>query len=349
MPALVWHSHEMVFGFLPALFAGYLLTTTPNWSGHLPASGRPLAALFSLWVAGRILPLVLPFILGSIVDIAFPVTVAACLAREGRARSAQQTRHGLMLFPLLAVLSGLHRVASGDPEWAAMTARGGVAVAVLMIAAVGGRLVPSFTRNLLTGRGEERVPEPYGRFDVAVLILTLIGLLPWVLSPMSLPACLFAAICCFAHAARLLRWRGWLLRQVPVVFLHVGYLWVVVGFGLAALAAEPLLLVPPDAALHAFSAGAIGGMAIVVMVQLSLTRGAGHRPASRLCLIAILLIDSGAVLRVAAPVDGARYLEWLVAGAALWSLGFALFALAHAPITSAIRSSSAPTRASGSD
>jgi len=51
---VAWHRHEMIFGFIGAAVAGFLLTAIPNWTGRLPIAGRPLLALFSLWAAARI-------------------------------------------------------------------------------------------------------------------------------------------------------------------------------------------------------------------------------------------------------------------------------------------------------
>ena len=49
-----WHVHEMLFGFLPAVMTGFLLTAMPNWSGRTPLRGVPLALLWVLWLAGRL-------------------------------------------------------------------------------------------------------------------------------------------------------------------------------------------------------------------------------------------------------------------------------------------------------
>ena len=54
LPPQLWHAHEMVFGFVAAAIAGFLLTAVPSWTGRQGYSGRPLALLVSLWLAGRI-------------------------------------------------------------------------------------------------------------------------------------------------------------------------------------------------------------------------------------------------------------------------------------------------------
>ncbi|WP_051631233.1 NnrS family protein [Afifella pfennigii] len=333
MPALAWHAHEMVFGYLPAVMAGYLLSATPNWSGRLPASGGPLALLFTLWLAGRTVPLAVPLPLwaGAAVDAAFPLAVALALMREARVKVPQASRHGLILFPLLATASIAHRLLAADPLLAAQLARLGVAIGALLIAAVGGRLVPSFTRNALAGRGADKVPEPYGRFDRFCLLVASAALISWVLAPSHSATAFLALAAGLLHLFRLARWRGWLLRQGDVLALHAGYLWLVLALFLAGLAAEPLALVPPEAALHAFAAGAIGTMTMAVMARLAATRGPGPRAEAALCAAALVITHLAATARVAAVLLPSLYIPLLLTSAALWAVGFAVFALAQLP------------------
>lgn len=329
MPAMVWHAHEMVFGFLPAVMAGYLLSATPNWSGKLPASGTPLALLFAIWVAGRLVPLVAPLPVALAADAAFPLAITAALLREARVKPPKQSRHGLMLFPVLALAAVAHRLVAKDHELAATLARIGVAVAALLISAVGGRLVPSLTRNALAARGAERVSEPYGRYDVFVLAAIFPALAVWAAAPTSRAAAVLMCAAAVLQAIRLLRWRGWLVRQVDVAALHAGYLWLVAGTGLAALAAEPPSLVPPDAALHVFTAGAIGTMTMAVMARLSTTRGAGARASASLCGFALVAVNLAALARAAAPILADRYVELLATSAVLWALAWTAFLAAQ--------------------
>lgn len=329
LPAMTWHAHEMVFGFLPPIMAGYLLSATPNWSGRLPTAGRPLALLVGLWLAGRLVPLVAPLPLALAADAAFPLAVSALLIREMRLGRSGQSRHGLMLFPVLAVAALAHRLLGDDPAMAATMARTGIAVAALLIAAVGGRLVPSLTRNALAGRGAERVPAPYGRFDIFVLLATSVALPAWALAPDALFSAALLAAAGLLQLARLLRWRGWLLRRGDILALHAGYAWLVAGLLLAALSALPHFSVPADSALHALTAGAIGSMTLAVMSRLASTRGPGGHAGQRLCALAVLAVNAGALLRVAAPVAPEHYLSLLGTGAGLWSLAYLLFAAAQ--------------------
>jgi len=54
MDPVAWHVHEMLFGFVAAAIAGFLLTALPGWTGCPPLRGLPLAALAVLWLAGRL-------------------------------------------------------------------------------------------------------------------------------------------------------------------------------------------------------------------------------------------------------------------------------------------------------
>ncbi|MBK1624943.1 NnrS family protein [Afifella marina] len=329
MPALEWHAHEMVFGYLPAVMAGYLLSLAAKGTGESALPERSLALLFVLWTAGRLLPLVVPFAIGTAVDILFPLAVAGLLLQLSRLPGGRQSKHGLVLFPLLAGASLAHRVfAFGDGpldyEMTALLSRLGIAVGALLIGAVGGRLVPEFTRLALGEEAGGRVPEPYRRFDLIALLSLSAGLVAWVLVPSHPLTFVLAGSAGLINLARLVRWRGFLLGDLPTLALHGGYLWLIVGLCLAALAASPASLVPADAALHALSAGAIGTMTLAVMARLAVSAEAG-RPAGKAVRLAIVLVHAGALLRVAAPLDVDLYRPLLVGGGTFWSSAFFLF------------------------
>lgn len=335
MPALRWHAHEMVLGYLPAVMAGYLLSATANWSGNLPASGRPLLCLSAIWAAGRLVPPFVPPWPGLVIDAAFPLAMAAVFSREALAQPRKGSRHGLMLFPILAIAIVADRLFADDPETAGLIARLGIAVGALLIAAVGGRLVPSLTLNELVGKpGADLLPGPYRRFDVLVLLTASAGLVLWVAVPHHEATGIFSIGAGLLHVIRLGRWRGWLLRQPGIIALHLGYLWLALGTLLAGLAADPFGLVPADAALHAFTAGAIGTMTLAVMTRLAMTRGTGTRARPGRCMLGLLLVHLGAGLRVAAPFLPDHYPALLIAGGLAWSGGFAAFVLAHLPARS---------------
>ncbi|MCT8268301.1 NnrS family protein [Afifella sp. JA880] len=329
MPALAWHAHEMVFGYLPAVMAGYLLSLAGEGAGEGALPGRSLALLFFLWIAGRLLPLFVPFAIGTAVDVLFPLAVAGVLLKLSRFPGAKQSKHGLVLFPLLAAASLAHRVfalgdGAADYEMVALLSRLGISVGALLIGAVGGRLVPELTRLALGDEAGGRVPEPYRRFDLIALLSLSAGLVAWVLVPSHPLTFVLAGMAALINLARLLRWRGFLLGDLPTLALHGGYLWLIAGLCLAALAASPASLVPADAALHALSAGAIGTMTLAVMARLAVSVEPG-RPVGKAVRLAIVLVHAGALLRVAAPLVVDLYRPLLASSGTFWSAAFFLF------------------------
>ncbi len=332
-PAL-WHAHEMLFGYLAAVLAGFLLTAVPNWTGRLPISGPRLAGLFLLWLLGRVAqaPWVPLGILSSLLDVLFLVVLAAVIWREILAgRNLRNLPICLLVTAFAAANIGFHFLAmEGDP---AGVLHGGVAVAVLLIALVGGRVVPSFTRNWMAKRGEAKLPQPFDSFDKACLLVTAAALLLWVLQPLGQAAGWLMLAAGLLQALRLLRWRGWRSVAEPLVLiLHLGYAWLPLGLGLLGLAALRPESVALSSGLHALTAGAVGAMTLAIMTRATLghtgrTLTAG--PATQL-IYALVLI--GAALRVAAPWLPLDQMALLIASGVLWSGAFLGFVLVYGPM-----------------
>jgi uncharacterized protein involved in response to NO len=240
-PAREWHVHEMLFGYLPALIAGFLLTALPNWTDRMPLSGVPLLAMFLLWVAGRLL-MAVPFAGASataVVDGAFLVLLATYVWREiMTAGSWDQAPIGILV-SLYAVtnilfhLSALRGAPTDLPERLALS------VMTLMLTIIGGRLTPTFTREFLSERNELSLPEVFTRVDGAVIVLVFIGVLIWIVQPETVRAGVMLIMAGVASLVRLLRWGGWRTWHEPLVLiLHIGYGWV--GLFLVALGASIL-------------------------------------------------------------------------------------------------------------
>jgi uncharacterized protein involved in response to NO len=315
--ALAWHRHEMLFGFVGAVIAGFLLTAVPNWTGRLPIAGPPRAALFGLWIAGRFALLFSALIgLGTaaVIDVSFFFVVAAAAAREVLdSRNRNLPIVGLIfLFGLVDALDYLGAAGLlADPDLAWKCA---VALVVILISLVGGRIIPSFTRNWLAKQGvREGLPMQPGRFDVAVIGLTALAFLAWIMAPQGwLTGGLFA-VAAAGQAARLARWKGWKTFADPLVLiLHVGYAWVPIG--LALLAAVDLgAAFPRSAAVHALTAGAMATMSLAVMSRATLGHTGRELRASALTQAAYVLVTAGAVLRVTASLG---FLDFLLSLAA---------------------------------
>jgi uncharacterized protein involved in response to NO len=300
----------MVFGFGFAAVAGFLLTAIPNWTGRLPVRGVALAGLVSLWLAGRIAMLVPG---AALLDLAFPAALILVVARELLA--GRNWRNLPMLAALVLLLAGNLLFHLGIYDGLRL----GIATLLMLIALVGGRIVPSFTRNWLA-KARLAPPAPEGALDRVALVVTLLALAAWVgRAPFSSWLLLAAGL---ALAARLSRWRGLSTVREPLLFiLHLGYGWL--ALGLILLGLDP----GSSAALHALTVGAIGTMTLAVMTRASLGHTGRALVADRLTLAIYVLVTLAALLRVASPFAGAQaVLVTSLAGVA-WSAAFATFAL----------------------
>ncbi|MBU4529464.1 NnrS family protein [Hoeflea sp.] len=332
---VAWHAHELLFGYLGAVLAGFLLTAVPNWTGGLPVTGWPLAGLVALWLIGRIAVAVsaaLPPYAAMALDLALPVALAGVLLREiivGR------NWRNLPVLSLLAIWmlanAGFHIQALGDglPAYGAEL-RLGLLAAIMLISLIGGRIVPSFTRNWLVQQKATRFPAIAGRTDKIILLATAIALAAWVAAPEHAAT---AALCGLAGLGQTYRLFGWQGRQTsaePLVWvLHVAYAFVPLGF--FAIAGAALLDYPTAAAQHVWMAGGIGLMTLAVMSRASL--GHAGRPLKATPAITALyvaLIVSVAARFMAGLAPGEDWPLHLAAGA--WILAFGGFAVIYFPI-----------------
>ena len=175
LPPAAWHAQEMVYGFAAATVAGFLLTAIPNWTGRMPLQGRPLAALVLLWAAGRFAVLfssAIGAVAATVLDLAFPASFLAVVAREIVA--GRNWRNLPMLGALSLLLAGnllVHLEVLGVSETADLGNRLGIATLLALISLVGGRIVPSFTRNWLARtRPDVEAPAGESRLDRVALV-----------------------------------------------------------------------------------------------------------------------------------------------------------------------------------
>jgi uncharacterized protein involved in response to NO len=333
---LAWHRHEMLFGFVGAVVAGFLLTAIPNWTGRLPIAGMPLAALFGLWVTARIAVLfsaTLGLAFAALLDVGFYILLAGLAAREVLASNNRNVPIvGLvLLFGLANTLD--YAEAAGLIDDAGLASRAGIALVVLMISLIGGRIVPSFTRNWLAKQGvKQGLPGQPSRYDVVTIIATAAALLGWTAFPFSWGTGGLLIIAAALQAARLARWKGYrTLSDALVLILHVGYAWVPVG--LALLGASILgAAFPSSAAVHALTAGAMATMILAVMTRATLGHTGRDLKAGPATAILYLFITIGAVLRVIAPIGLVPYKFGMEFAAVAWAGAFFIFLVAYGPM-----------------
>ncbi len=310
LPAMFWHAHEMVYGFGFAAVAGFMLTAIPNWTGRLPVRGSALAALVLLWLAGRAALLLSPAL--AWVDLAFGVALMTVVARELIAGRNWRNLPMLVGLGLLVAGNVLFHL-DVDP-----TCRLGIATLLMLIALVGGRIVPSFTRNWLAKRKAARMPASESALDRVALLITLVALGAWVSNLATWPMLVAGA----ALGLRLARWRGFATLREPLVFvLHAGYAWLAAGLVLIGLQVQP------QAALHALTVGAIGTMTLAVMTRASLGHTGRALTADGATLAIYGLVTLAALLRVSGPFAGQHSVVVTSLAGVAWTAAFGTFAI----------------------
>lgn len=334
LPPAAWHAHEMVYGFAAATVAGFLLTAIPNWTGRMPLQGGPLAALVLLWAAGRFAVLfssAIGAVAATVLDLAFPASFLAVVAREIVA--GRNWRNLPMLGALSLLLAGnllVHLEVLGVSETADLGNRLGIATLLALISLVGGRIVPSFTRNWLARtRPDVEAPAGESRLDRVALVVTALALLLWGFAPDATITAAALLVAGSAVGVRLARWRGlWTRKEPLLLILHVGYGWLALGLLLLGLNRFVDAL-PATAALHALTAGAIGTMTLAVMTRATLGHTGRPLSAGWATRLIYVLVTFAALLRVLSPFAGNSLglILWL-AGAA-WTGAFGLFVLCY--------------------
>lgn len=336
-----WHAHEMLFGYTGAVIAGFLLTAVRNWTGLPTPTGATLGTLAGLWLAARAAPfLPLPGAVVAALDLAFLPALALALIRPLWSGKNRVNRVFLVLLAAMTLAALLvHLDALGLLPGAAM--RGNrlmVDLVVLTLLLVAGRVMPFFTER---GAGSSRpVVRPWverSTFVLAPLLLLLNIALPW-----SVWAGAAALGLAGVQAVRLAGWHDARVWRVPILaVLYLGYLWLVAGLVLDALAGFGLL--PPFPALHALTAGALGVFTLGMMARVTLGHTGRAMRASGLTNAAFVLINLAALARVLPGlVQPAAYAEWLVVSGLLWAGAFGLFLWVHAPMLVSPRVDGAP-------
>ena len=327
---VAWHVHEMLFGFVAAAIGGFLLTAIPNWTGRLPLQGLPLAALVSVWLAGRIAVALSAWIgaaAAAAIDIAFLAGFAAVAAREIVTGRNWRNLPVLTVLLLLTAANALFHL--GKTELAEHAT---ISIVVALIALIGGRVVPSFTRNWLARRGATRLPAPQGRLDTAAMAVTITALAAWTAVGDHPLVAVSLGLAAAALAVRLARWHGLSTGAEPLVWvLHLGYLWLPAGLALLAVSMlSPAL--PESTALHALTAGAMATTILAMMTRT--TRGHTGRPlaATPATTAIYLLITVAAAARLASGLADDAGITLLYGSAAAWVAAFALFLLAYGPM-----------------
>lgn len=329
MPALLWHGHEMLFGFAAGVVAGFLLTAVKAWTGLTTARGPLLAVLALLWLAGRIAAVCAPYAVFAVIDMLLLPAVAIVLLRVLLQAGNKRNVPLISLLVLMSVANAIFhlsvlKVVAVDPLRPLYAQ---LALVLMVVAVMTGRVVPMFTRNVTPGL----VIQTSRRFELTLLAVTAAALLLWVCAAPSILVVVAAAAAAVMHAVRLYRWSPWVTLKRPILWvLHLAYAWMPIGF--AMLACAHMGWIGTTFAIHAFTVGVIGGLIIGMVTRTA--RGHTGRPlqASRGEAIAYALVLIATVLRAALPAHfPALYPRALEISATLWAVAFAIYLVIYTP------------------
>ena len=339
-PQLAWHSHELLFGYVAAAIAGFLLTAVANWTNRAPVSGSLLAALFALWLLGRV-AVSMSSVIGlpamSVICLAFPISLAVVFGREIIA--ARNWRNVKVLFVLVVFIAA--QCVFHWEVWrfghTVVADRFAIATVILLVMLIGGRIIPVFTGNWLKARGASDAPPAFNRTDGFAMVVGILSLAVWAAAPIDLVSTkitgvllLLAAV---VHLVRQARWHPFSTFAEPLVtVLHAAYLFIPVGFALAgigALAAHPGAAA---AAIHAFTVGAIAAMTLSVMTRASLGHTGRALTASPATVVIFVSVIVAAGLRIAAALYPQGTMILVPLAALGWIAAFLGFVVVYGPM-----------------
>jgi len=327
---LDWHAHEMILGFAVPTVAGFALTAVANWTGRPPLRGAALLALATAWLLGRIAMWhagQLPLALVALVDMLFP---AGLLVLFGKEVVAARNRRNYKVVAVVAFLVlGNLVFHAGQPRIGSQLM---IHTVVLLVALIGGRIVPNFTANWMRGQGLPAPPVNRPLLDgLAVGLTALFGLVAAFGATGAVPA-IIALVAAALHALRVARWRGLqTLRNPLLLALHVAYWWLPLGYALTGLAHLGVVLAPATA-LHALTMGGIGGMVLAMITRVPLGHTGRALRASPLTVVAYLVITAAVLVRLLGSQASGIYVDLLVVSAACWCLAFAIYLAVYWPI-----------------
>ncbi|HNQ03644.1 MAG TPA: NnrS family protein [Thiobacillaceae bacterium] len=328
-PGVLWHAHEMLFGFGGAVVAGFLLTAVRAWTALPTPRGPRLAILVLIWLAARLASVLAPYWLFALLDVVFLPVVGVMLMRQlllVRNRRNQPVVALLLLMALVNVVFHLS-VLEILPVPALSVLYAQLSLIIMLLSLMAGRLVPMFTKTVTPGLVIDMPP----RFEQAVLGVSAATLTLWVLGAPGALVGGLALVAAVLHAVRLWKWHPRVTLKRPVLWiLHLSYAWMPVGFLLLALAHGGWVVA--SLAVHAFGVGVMGGFVIGMMTRTA--RGHTARPLllSRGEVLAYALVMLAAVLRVLVPaVQPDWYARAMDVASVLWALAFLIFLVIYTP------------------
>ena len=339
-PPVLWHAHEMLFGYAAAAIAGFFLTVVPNWTEAKAQKGPVLMGLTVLWLLGRMAVWgqgSLPYTWVAVLDMTFLIGLTIVIVRP---LIRSQNRRQLLFVPiLLSLIVGnamTHLSVLGIFDLGAFDlGEQGITLAIdavlVLIAIMGGRVTPSFTSSFLGHANPNVKVLQNATLNKAVLVASWTVLTVDQVAAGSVYSGTMFMIASILHLVRLLGWQGWRTLSNPLLWaLHLGYLWFVVGMALKGLA--DFGFIEPTSALHGLTIGAIGTMTLAIMSRASLGHTGRPMKAHPAVVVAYVLLSGAALARLSVAWWPDMALELIMGSAVMWTGAFVLFFIIYAPI-----------------
>lgn len=324
-PTMLWHAHEMVFGYSMAVVAGFLLTAIKNWTNRQTLNKGPLLGLVALWLAPRLLPFSgndTLFIIGAGIDVLFGIVLfLAALYPLVKAKQWAQAGISSKLLMLtvanLAFYLGLLGVLDDGGRTGLYA---GFYLLLALVLTMARRLIPFFIEK---GIDETFQAKNYKWIDISSLVLFLLFAISDLIAPWSSITASLALAQFLLHSMRVTFWyHPGLWKKSLLWVIYCAYAWITIGFLLKALAIWAGI--SPYLAIHCFAYGGIGMITLGMMARVSLghTGRSVFKPPTQLNVI-FMLLAVGSVFRIVLPlINSSHYQWWIVISQVLWILAF---------------------------
>lgn len=334
---VLWHSHEMLFGFACAAIAAFLLTASANWVQQPPKQGAILVALSGAWILGRLAMMFSSFLnpwLVALLDLSFLALLIAVIGHVLISAGNQRNYKLLLVLAVLLLMNALYHAESiGIATTASAAIRVALIAIIVLISVIGGRIIPAFTGNWLRQQNkaaETGLPKTSDTLDAITIGATIAFAAVWGVLPNAALTGLIAIFASIAHVIRLSRWKGLATVSEPLMLsLHCAYAWIAVSLMTLGISLSFSGL-PVSAGIHALTVGGVGTMIIAVAARVSLGHTGRPLASTKLVSMALLLVTAAAVLRTIAPISD-HYSEFLLMSGLCWMLAFMLFLVEFFP------------------
>ena len=335
LQGMAWHSHEMIFGFAAAVIAGFLLTAVRNWTGRPTPTGILLGGLVTLWLLARVLMLTGPANAAALIDIIFlPALGIAVAIPIWASRNARNYKVLAVLSVLTLANVGYHLASSASLplEFGRISMTAALDVISILIAIVGGRVIPAFIGNAVDGANPRHIRSVEFVSVGALVVILIAGVVKaWIAVP-PIAFLIILVVAAVGQGVRLLLWQPFRARGSALLWmLPVAYAWLPVSLALRAL--ELQSIVPSGAAIHALTIGAIASLMMAMMMRSALGHSGRPLVAGLAEVGAFVLLQLSAIVRIlAASIAPGAYREAMIVSGVLWTLAFAVFLWRYWPV-----------------